>query len=126
MKRIAVATLCGLGAGSICATALFSSGLIKFSFVLLAWTLLNRAVMGFAIGTSKLQLPWAWNGVIIGMAVGSIFSYFLFMSLGPGKLPFINFFANGIFGLLIEFFTTVVFRQPAFAPLPGRPLTVSS
>jgi hypothetical protein len=28
----------------------------------------------------------------------------------------VNFFANGLFGLMIEFFTTVVFRQPA----PGR------
>ena len=124
MKRIVIASLCGLGAGAICATALFSSGLVKFSYVLLAWTLLNRAVMGFAIGTSRLKLPWAWNGIVMGLVVGSIFSYFLFMSLGPGKLPLINFLANGVFGLLIEFFTTVVFKQPAFGPMNKTPLAV--
>lgn len=111
-----IATLLGLGAGVICATLLFYAGIMKFSAITLAWVLLNRAVMGFAIGSSKLKLHWALNGIVMGMVVGSIFSYFLFMSLGAGMLPPINFFANGLFGLGIEFFTTVVFRQPAFAP----------
>jgi hypothetical protein len=69
--------------------------------------------MGFAIGASGLKLHWAWNGVVMGLAVGSIFSYFLFMQLGAGPLPVINFFVNALFGLMIEFFTTVVFKQPA-------------
>ena len=116
MKRITVATLFGLVAGAICATAMFSGGILKFSVVLLLWTLLNRAVMGFAIGASGLKLHWAWNGIVMGIVVGSIFSYSLFMTLGAGPLPVINFFANGIFGLLIEFFTTVVCKQRAQVP----------
>ena len=49
--------------------------------------------------------------------MGSIFSYFLFMNGGAGPLPVMNFFVNGLFGLAIEFFTTVVFKQrSAWAP----------
>jgi hypothetical protein len=39
----------------------------------------------------------------------------LFMNLGPVMLPPVNALANGIFGLMIEFFTTAVFKQPALA-----------
>jgi hypothetical protein len=35
------------------------------------------------------------------------------MNLGMGLLPLINFFVNGLFGLMIEFFTTKVFKQPS-------------
>jgi hypothetical protein len=116
MKRITIAILFGLVAGAICATGAFYGGILKFTPVTLVWVLLNRAVMGFAIGASALKLRWAWNGIVMGLVVGSIFSYFLFMNLGVGTLPLVNFFVNGIFGLMIEFFTTVVFKQPALAP----------
>jgi hypothetical protein len=116
MKRIMIATLFGLVAGVLCATAAFSAGFLKFTAVNLIWVLLNRAVMGFAIGTSGLKLHWAWNGIVMGLVVGSIFSYFLFMNLGLGTLPLANLLiGNPIFGLMIEFFTTVVFKQPALA-----------
>jgi len=88
---------------------------MKFSIIALVWVLLNRAVMGFAIGVSRLKLHWAWNGIFMGLAVGSIFSYSLFMNGGLGILPLINFFVNGLFGLMIEFFTTKVFKQPSLA-----------
>jgi hypothetical protein len=113
MKRIAIAVLFGLVAGSICATGLFYGGILKFSIATLIWVLLNRAVMGFAIGVSGLKLRWAWNGIVMGLVVGSIFSYFLYMNVGMGMLPLMNFFVNGLFGLMIEFFTTVVFKQPS-------------
>jgi len=115
MKRILIATFFGLVAGAICATGAFYGHLLKFSVVSLIWILLNRAVMGFIIGASGLKLHWAWNGIVMGIVVGSIFSYFLFMSLGPGIVPPVNAIVNGLFGLMIEFFTTKVCRQPAFA-----------
>ena len=114
MKRILVALIFGLLAGAICATGAFYAGLLKFTAVNLTWILLNRAVMGFAIGASGLRLHWAWNGIVIGIAVGSIFSFFMFMTLG-GFVPLANFFVNGLFGLMIEFFTTVVCRAPSLA-----------
>lgn len=115
MKRIIVAVVLGLFAGGICATGAFYGGILKFTLVNLVWILLNRAVMGYVIGISSLKLHWAWNGVLTGIIVGSIFSYFLFMNLGPGVLPLINAVVNGVFGLLIEFFATVVFKQRAIA-----------
>jgi hypothetical protein len=120
MKRIVVATLFGLVAGAICASGAFYGHLLKFSVVTLLFILLNRAVMGLAIGISGLKLRWAWNGIFVGIAVGSIFSYFMFMTNGPGPLPVVNFFVNGLFGLMIEFFTTVVFKQPAPSLAKGR------
>jgi hypothetical protein len=115
MKRIMIAILFGLVAGLICASGAFYGGFLKFSAITLIWVLLNRAVMGFAIGISGLKLHWAWNGALVGMIVGSIFSYSLFMNMGPVLIPFVNFFVNALFGLMIEFFTTVVFKQPALS-----------
>jgi hypothetical protein len=118
VKRIAIATLFGVGAGVICATLLFKFGIMKFSVVTLLFVLLNRAVMGFAIGISSLRVHWAWNGAVMGWVVGSIFSYFLFISMGAGMMPVVNFLVNGLFGLAIEFMTTVVCKQRAFAATP--------
>jgi hypothetical protein len=115
MKRIVVATLFGLVAGVICAILTSSAHLLKLTAVTLVWILLNRAVMGFVIGASALKLHWAWNGIVMGLVVGSIFAYFLFMNLGLMML-LITPIGNAIWGLMIEFFTTVVCKQPAFAP----------
>jgi len=38
----------------------------------------------------------------------------------PGPLPAINAIVNGVFGLIIEFFTTVVFKLPP----PGLSRTI--
>ena len=121
MKRIVIATSFGLVAGGLCATLMYSSHLLKITAVTLVWILLNRMVMGFAIGTSTLRLHWAWNGVLMGLVVGSIFSYFLFMNLGV-KMLLLTPIGNAVFGLMIEFFTTVVFKQPALAA--ARPVPV--
>jgi hypothetical protein len=118
MKRIVVATLFGLLAGSICSVLTFSSGYLKFTAVALGWILLNRTVMGFAIGASALKLHWAWNGIVTGLIVGEIFSYYLFMNFGWKALAFTP-IGNALFGFLIELFTTKLFKAPAFAlPAP--------
>jgi hypothetical protein len=119
MKRIVIATFFGLVAGCLCAAGAFYGNLFKITAVVLVWTLLNRALMGFVIGISALKLRWGWNGSLLGIAVGSVFSFYLFMTLGPGPLPVINFFVNSLFGLMIEFFTTVVFKQPVLAAVPA-------
>jgi hypothetical protein len=118
MHRVLVATLFGLCVGVICATGAFAGHILKFTTITLVWILLNRAVMGFVIGASGFRLHWAWNGILMGLVVGSIFSYFLFMTLGAMVMPSINFLVNGVFGLLIEFFTSVVCKQPAFTTKP--------
>ena len=113
MKRITIAILFGLVAGLICASGAFYGHILKFSVVALVWVLLNRAVMGFVIGISGVRVHWAWNGAILGLVVGSIFSYSLFMNAGLIPIAVVNFFVNALFGLMIEFFTTKVFKQPA-------------
>jgi hypothetical protein len=115
MKRIVVAILFGLLAGCICAGGGIAAGIFKLTAINVIWVLLNRGVMGFAIGISGLKLHWAWNGVIVGLAVGAIFSYWMFMATGLRLLPVVNFFVNGFFGLLIEFFTSKVFKLPSAA-----------
>ncbi len=117
MKRIAIATFFGLVAGGICATGAVYAGLLKFSVVTLIWVLLNRTVMGFVIGVSGLKLHWAWNGIVLGIVVGSIFSYSLYMSGNLGEQALINGTLNGLFGLMIEVFTSYVFKQRRAAPV---------
>ena len=111
MKRILAAALFGLAMGGFCATGAFYAGILEFAPITLAWILLNRTVMGVAIGMSGLRLHWAWNGVVIGLVVGSVFSFYLFMNV-PEPLPAINAIVNGLYGLIIEFFTTVVCKLP--------------
>jgi len=120
MKRIVIATLFGLVVGGFCATVAFRSDILEFTVANLIWVLLNRAVMGFAIGISGLKLHWAWNGIVMGLVVGSIFAYSLYLDLGLGPLPLANAAMNGLYGLTIEFFTTVVFKAPA-AQRIGKP-----
>ena len=111
MKRITIATLFGVVAGALCATISFGSGILAFTAINLIWILLNRALMGFVIGISGLRLHWAWHGILMGVVVGSIFSYFLYMH--GMQMAVYTPIGNAIFGLMIEFFTTVVFRAPA-------------
>ncbi len=92
MKRIVVAHFVGLIAGAMCTSGAFKARILTISATNLYWVLLNRAV--------------------IGLAVGSIFSCSLLMHLGPSPLPLANFFVNGLFGLTIGFFTTKVITQP--------------
>ena len=114
MKRIAIATLFGLAAGVVCAAAGSSLHMFQLTAVSLVWVLLNRTVMGFVIGATNLKLHWAWNGIILGLVVGSIFSYYLFMTMGL-KMLLLTPIGNAVYGLLIEFFTTKVFKQPAIS-----------
>jgi hypothetical protein len=76
------------------------------------WALLNRTLLGFVIGISALRLHWAWHGAIMGLLVGSLFPYSLWLMGNPAWLVPAVLGGSMIFGLGIEFFTTVVFKQP--------------
>ncbi len=117
MKRLVIATLFGVVAGAICATLTFYGKLGSITALSLGWIFLNRTVMGFVIGASGLKLHWAWNGIVLGLIVGSTFSYALFMRTGSVQVLLLTPIGNMVFGLMIEFFTTKVFKQPAFPKL---------
>ena len=111
MKRLGIATACGVVAGLLCVSIAAILG-IKFTPASFGWALLNRTLLGFVIGISALRLHWAWHGCLMGVLVGSLFSYSAWMFEEPVWLV-AGLLAGGIiFGLLIEFFTTVVFKQP--------------
>jgi len=115
MKRIAIASMCGLIAGFVCTAAGASTGM-KLTAATVVWILLNRTVMGFVIGASGLRMHWAWNGALIGLVVGSIFSYAAFLFDRPGAFVALTMVASIVFGFLIELFTTVVFKYARHVP----------
>lgn len=111
MKRIAIATLCGVVAGLVCVSIGAIAG-VKITPAGFGWALLNRTLLGFVIGISALRLHWAWHGALMGAVVGSLFSYSLWLLGDPAWLMGAVLAGSIIFGLGIEFFTTVVFKQP--------------
>ncbi len=110
MKRIAIATLCGVVAGLVCVSIGAIAG-VKITPAGFGWAVLNRTLLGFVIGISALRLHWAWHGAVIGLLVGSLFSYSVWMVGDPAWLVPALLGGSMIFGLGIEFFTTVVFKQ---------------
>ncbi len=111
MKRIVIATACGVVAGLVCVSLGAALGL-KLTPQSMGWALLNRALLGFVIGISVLRLHWAWHGCLMGLVVGTLFSYSAWMFEGPVWLVAGLLAGSIIFGLLIELFTTVVFKEP--------------
>lgn len=116
MKRIVIATLLGVVAGLVCVSAGSALGL-NLTPQSFGWALLNRTMLGFVIGISALRLHWAWHGCLMGVLVGSVFSYSAWMLEGTVWLAAGLLAGSIIFGLLIEFFTTVVFKQPQQVPV---------
>lgn len=129
MKRILVATALGVIAGFICMLGCMSMG-IAMTTSMVIWIVLNRAVMGFVIGISGLRLHWALHGVVMGAVVGSVFSYAAYLLREPGLVVASTAVASLIFGVLIELFTTVVFKLPQQVPVttkePERPAAAAA
>ncbi|HEX6906619.1 MAG TPA: hypothetical protein VF154_08445 [Terriglobales bacterium] len=111
MKRIGIATACGVAAGLLCVSGGAILGL-KVTPVFFGWAMLNRTLLGFVIGISALRLHWALHGPVMGLVVGSLFSYSLWMLGDPAWIVPAVLAGSMIFGIGIEFFTTVVFKQP--------------
>jgi len=110
-KRILIATLCGFIFGIFC----YVSGVILIpiepNLILFIWVIVNRTLLGFVIGISALRVHWALNGLIVGLTVGSVFPLNAIL-LGKGLPLIISVYIMGIiYGVLIEFFTSVVFKQ---------------
>ncbi|HTM40439.1 MAG TPA: hypothetical protein VL177_05990 [Terriglobales bacterium] len=115
MKRIAIATLCGVVAGLVCVSIGAIAGL-KITPTGFGWAVLNRTLLGFVIGISALRLHWAGHGAVMGLLLGSLFSYSVWMMGDPAWLVPALLAGSMIFGVGIEFFTTVVFKQPQQIP----------
>ncbi len=112
-KRIGIATLFGVVAGFLCYIGSLLLNIpidpLRFSFIMV-----NRILIGFVIGISgvKIKSEWHYHGILMGFIIGLPFFLFdvimeveLVVIIG---LPFIN----CLFGLMIEYFTTIVFKAP--------------
>lgn len=108
-KRLLVCITGGFIAGIICSIGGHLSGNIpELSFFPVAGTFFNRLMLGFFIGISRLKTNYLLHGMLIGFLVSLISSISF---LEDGITGFLLFTLAGIvYGLLIELFTTKVFK----------------
>jgi hypothetical protein len=120
-KRIIVATICGFLCGVFCIVTDIETGLASNIATQLPWPavgeiLCNRALIGFVIGISCLSLyHWSIHGIVIGFVVSLPLAFSCLLAPQyPVKLFFLTLIFGMIYGLVIEFIATVIFkaRQP--------------
>ncbi|MCP4134204.1 MAG: hypothetical protein GY754_24740 [bacterium] len=103
--------------GALCGVCCYFGGKIifnlQFTGVNLGFILLNRMMIGFVIGISGLRMHWSLHGIFIGTIVGSIFAYADFLFAYPVAVVLVVLILNPVFGLIIEFVTSVIFKLPA-------------
>ncbi len=118
-KRILIATVCGLLCGIFCITADIEAGLAKNIAQQLPWPavgeiLCNRSLLGFVIGISCLSLPhWSVHGIVIGFTVSLPLAFSCLMTpQDPVKLFSLTLLFGMLYGVFVEFVTTVLFKAP--------------
>jgi hypothetical protein len=109
-KRVTVAVAFGFAMGLIC----YLGGTILFHFAFSTPEIINifvnRMLIGFVIGISVLKMDWHTHGLLIGSIVGLPYLLYDYMS-GKGLLVVVTLaLLNPLFGLLIEYFTSKVFK----------------
>lgn len=115
IKRWLIATILGLVFGFACC-GFASSGTAEISKLLALNIIFGRMLIGFAIGISRFSLKhWSIHGIVMGF----VFSIpaALGAMLGPEnpefthQMIFISTLVMGvIYGFLIEFITSIVFK----------------
>lgn len=110
--------MCLLGgavAGGICLSGrqlLFGSSPITSEAV--AYTVLNRALLGFVIAVSSRRIHHCVHGALFGLVVSLSVSLGFLLSDPLGFAAYT--LAGVLYGLLIEWFATDVFRAPMRIP----------
>ncbi|MCK4272142.1 hypothetical protein KAU04_04950 [bacterium] len=110
-KRGFWATVLGIISGILC--YLLGRGSIPYypTWMVIV-TILNRALIGFCIGTSSLRLPWAVHGIFWGLLI-SLMMAIPAWGQGSSQDFFLLMIAGAIWGFFIELFTSKVFKAPA-------------
>ncbi len=110
MKRIIIATLSGMVFGVIC-YYLYKSGSEDVIPAAHRYQIIaSRTLIGFAIGISSLNLRhWILHGLVLGLifSIPLSFSAMMYGSVAFGAATFI---IGGIYGVLIELITSVIFK----------------
>jgi hypothetical protein len=108
-KRLIICTLGGVAAGIICSVGgLLSGNIPEATFFALAGPFFNRIMLGFVIGISNLKIHYLLHGILMGFLVSCINSI-SFLQYGLKGFFFFT-VAGMIYGLLIEWFATRVFK----------------
>lgn len=110
-KRLFICTLGGVAAGLICSIGgLLSGNIPELTFFAIASPFFNRIMLGFVIGISNLKINYLLHGILMGFLVSCINSI-AFLQYGLKGFLFFT-IAGMIYGLLIEWFATRVFKVP--------------
>ena len=109
-KRLFIALFFGFLTGILCVLLGMYGLKDTYTISLILYVLANRTLIGFVIGISSLSMNWKLHGSLMGFIASIPFA--LGVMLEPGKLGvFIASLLLGtVYGLIIEFFTTVVFK----------------
>jgi hypothetical protein len=111
-ERVVICTTGGLLVGFLCIIGGFLSGSIPEITALAVLPIIyNRIMMGFIIGISNLKLHYLVHGALLGLLVSLINSFFI---LHDSIIGFFLFSLAGIiYGVLIEWVTTKIFKSPS-------------
>lgn len=114
-KRITIATIFGVICGIICMLLASSDGQLPWALSISIVT--GRTLIGVAIGISALKMKWWLHGPIMGVVFSIPMGFSSMLAAGikftPAMLFTMTVVMGLIYGLIIELFTTVVFKAKA-------------
>jgi hypothetical protein len=113
-KRVFIATLLGLIFGFVCYSfAASSPG--PLAWPIAAQIIASRALMGFAIGISRIRIHWTLHGILFGLLFSLPLAFSGLMApespeFSKSAMFFSTLVMGGIYGFLIELVTSVLFK----------------
>jgi hypothetical protein len=109
-KRLGIALIFGFLAGLLCYLGGIYLVKMENTPANFFWIILNRSLIGFVIGISILRIHWVAHGALIGATIGLLFPFYIFIC---GESPILiggAYILSILFGIFIEFFTSIVFK----------------
>jgi hypothetical protein len=110
VKRLVICVIGGMVAAAICIGGMAAGGQVALTPMLVASGIGNRVLIGFVIGISRWKMPYLLHGALIGFLVTLSSSVGILFANVQGFLMYTV--AGTVYGLLIEFFATKVFKAP--------------
>jgi hypothetical protein len=107
-KRIVVGTLSGVLMGVICTLAARYGLRDEMDAVTIAYIILNRAVIGFAIGISAIRIHWTLHGTLMGFVFSLPFAAGCLLEPDNVGTAIAAVLLGVVYGILIELITSVL------------------
>src|SRR5512146_631262 len=112
--RVIVATVMGFATGFIC-LAFASSGPQSLPAPVAYQIVFTRALAGFAIGISVFRINWLIHGAVLGLLFSLPLAFSNLMApenpeFSRSSMFFASLIMGLIYGVLIEFVTSVLFK----------------